>query len=211
MTRLTARWTAAAVAGSLVVVGGAAFAAAKPAVLLQSKLFGNIPNVTIRGVSAAPYPWVVVGHVKLTRTHLYATGKWLIIPSGLSATGKAVPKALAGTTAGVPKVAAEVTDGEGAQVVTAPVALSHTGSFTINAPIHLTGPVEDPVVLIGPPGKGKTIGAWFASSNFLTEYGLAKPGMLHTSKSSSGSGSGSGSTYGSSKSKSKGSGGSSGW
>lgn len=209
MVRRTAKWAAVALAGSFAVAGGMVLAAQKPPVLLQSKLFGNIPNVTIRGVSAAPYPWVVVGHVKLTRTHLFATGKWLIIPPGLSATGKPVPSAIAGTTAGVPKVVAEVTDAEGAKVVTAPVVLSRTGSFTVSAPIHLTGPVEDPVVLIGPPGSGKTMGAWFAATNFLAEYGVAKPGMLHTAKKGS---SGSGSTYGSTKTKAKSSGkGSGGW
>ena len=201
------------VAGAIVglaAFGGMAMAApSNSAVLLKSELLGNIPNVTVRGVAAATAPWVVDGHLTLTRTHLSASGSWLVIPAGYMASGAPVPKSLVGTTAGVPKLVADVTDAEGHHFVTVPVTLSKKGSFTFNVPVRLTGPVQDPVVLIGPPGKtAHSIGAWFASTNFLKQYGDATPGMIQSWTHSSGSNSGGGSgTYGSSKSKS----GSSGW
>jgi hypothetical protein len=185
-------------------------APANSSVLLKSELFGNIPSVTIRGVSAATAPWVVDGHVTLTKTHLTASGTWLVIPAGYTSTGAAVPKSLVGTTAGVPKVVADVTDAEGQHYITAAVTLTKKGAFSFNVPIHLTGAVEDPVVLIGPPGKtAHSIAAWFAASNFLRQYGDATPSMIKSWTSvSTGSGSGS---YGASKKGTKSKSGSGSW
>ncbi len=182
----------------LIAVGAMAFAAPAPStgVLLTSPLYGNIPDVSIRGVAAASAPWVVDGQLTLTRTRLTATGTWLVIPAGYLASGAAVPKTLVGSTAGVPKIVADITFTHGKSVITGPVTLSKTGAFSFNVAVNLTGPVEDPVVLIGPPGKAKgSIDAWFASSDFLQGYGTATPSMIKswtttTTKSSSSGGGG---------------------
>ncbi|MCL5064307.1 MAG: hypothetical protein M1600_04450 [Firmicutes bacterium] len=201
--RLGSTWKVALpVAVGLVAAGAMAFAAAAPAssVLLKGPIYGNIPGVTVRGVAAAPAPWVVDGTVTLTRTHLTASGTWLVIPSGYLGTGAAVPKKLVGTTADVPKVVADITFANGKSVITAPVTLSKTGAFSFNVNLNLSTSVADPVVLIGPPGKPKgSIDAWFASTNFLQAYGTATPSMIKswttpstttTTKSSSGGGGG---------------------
>jgi len=170
------------VAGAVVgiaALGGIALAASNSSpTLLQSQLFGNIPKVAIRGVMSATAPWVVNGKVTLTRTHLSASGTWMVIPKGYMASGTAVPKSLVGTTAGVPKLVADITDAKG-QYVTVPVTLTKKGTFTFNVPVHLTGPIQYPVVLIGIPGKKPhSIGAWFAATNFLRQYGDATPAMI---------------------------------
>ena len=198
------------VAGAVVglsAFGGLALAApANSSVLLKSELFGNIPGVTVRGVASATAPWVVDGHLTLTRTHLSASGTWLLIPQGYTATGAQVPKSLVGTTAGVPKLVADITDAQGKDVITAPVTLSKNGAFSFNVALNLTGPIGDPVVLIGLPGKkAHSIAAWFASTNFLSQYGDATPNMIkswtgptHSNRSGS-------SSYGSTKTGSSGS------
>ncbi len=194
---------AGAVVG-LAAFGGLALAApASSSVLLKSELFGNIPSVTVRGVASATAPWVVDGHLTLTRTHLSASGTWLVIPQGYMSTGAQVPKSLVGTTVGVPKLVADITDAQGKDVITAPVTLSKKGTFSFNISLNLTGPIGDPVVLIGPPGKtAHSIGAWFASTNFLNQYGDATPSMIKSWTHSSSSGS---SSYGSTKAGSSGS------
>ncbi len=201
------RWIpVAAAAVGMAAFGGLALAApATSQVLLQSELFGNIPSVSVRGVAAASAPWVVDGHLTLTRTHLSASGTWLVIPAGYLATGAAVPKSLVGTTAGVPKLVADITDAEGHHLITAPVTLTKTGTFSFNVAVNLSGAVEDPVVLIGPPGKtAHSIDAWFASTNFLKQYGDATPSMIKSWTKSSSSSSSS-SSYGSAKTGSSGS------
>jgi len=195
------------VAGAVVglsAFGGLALAApANSSVLLKSQLFGNIPSVTVRGVAAATAPWVVDGHLTLTRTHLSASGTWLVIPQGYTATGAQVPKSLVGTTAGVPKLVADITDAQGKDVITAPVTLSKNGAFSFNVALNLTGPIGDPVVLIGPPGKkAHSIDAWFAATNFLKQYGDVTPSMIKSWTHSSSSGS---SSYGAAKTGSSGS------
>jgi hypothetical protein len=199
---------AAVVAG----VGGMALAATTSSgPLLQSQLFGNMPKVTIRGVASATAPWVLDGKVTLTRTHLSASGKWMLIPAGYMASGAAVPKSLVGTTAGVPKLVAEITDANGGHMVTAPVVLTKKGSFTFNMALHLTGPIQDPIVLIGPPGKKPhTMLAWFAASNFLRQYGYATPAMVKSWAKASAGGTTKGSYGGTTKKSGSGSG-SSGW
>ncbi|MHB1629707.1 MAG: hypothetical protein ACYCVB_15295 [Bacilli bacterium] len=174
-----------AIAAAAIAVGGGAYAAAATAqspVLLSGPLSGNIANVTVRGVAAGKAPWIVQGRVKLTRTNLSAQGKWFIIPkSGYMYNGQPVPKALAGTTAGVKTVVADITFGNSKSVITAPVKLSPQGDFSINAKVNIPANAGQPVVLIGPGVQGKII-AWFASSNFLTDYG-----MVHGSPGAAGS------------------------
>ena len=177
------RWLPVTVAGvAVVILGGIALAATiRSGPLLQSPLYGNIPNVTVRGVASATAPWVLDGKVTVTRSHLNASGTWMLIPPGYMATGAIVPKAMVGTTGGFPKLVADVTDAHGGHVVTAPVVLTKKGTFHFNMPLHLTGPIHDPIVLIGPPGKKPhTIGAWFAASNFLRQYGEATPTMIRS-------------------------------
>ena len=203
-----------AAGAAVALFGGMSLAATSSSqVLLQSRLYGNIPGVTIRGVAAPPAPWVVDGQVTLTRKHLTISGTWLVIPAGYLGSGGAVPKTLVGTTAKVPKVVADITTAKGTSLVTAPVTLSKTGAFSFSVPVNLTGPIEYPVVLIGPPGKtAHSIGSWFASSNFLTNYGVATPQMIKswTAPTKGSTGGSSGGSYGSPK-KGSSSSSSSGW
>jgi hypothetical protein len=167
---------------SMLAAGGSAFAATHHKAVgkdmksmswtLNSRLYGNIPNVTIRGVQAGGASWVVQGHVKVTNDHIWATGKSLIIPAnGYLANGDPVPKAIGGTTAGVKSVAAEVIFANGTDVMTSAVPLNSKGDFSINMAIKTPAGEALPIVLIGPEVNGK-LKAWFASSNFLKEYGL---------------------------------------
>ncbi len=201
--RTSRYWVAAAATPAMIALVGSVTLAApvKSQVLLHSRLYGNVPKVTVRGVKSGVAPWVAAGNATLTRTHLNVSGTWLLIPPGVMASGAAVPKTLIGTTAGVKSVVAMVTDAEGAHIVTKPTALSKSGSFSFNVPIHLTGQVSDPVILIGPPGKSPhSIFAWFAATDFMKQYGTATPQMVRawaatakkTSKSSGGYGSKSG-------------------
>ena len=152
---------------------GSVFAAARSPDLLSSPIYGNIPNVTVRGVAAGKAPWVVSGHAVLTASHLSVTGKWLLIPKlGFMNTGAPIPKTIQGTTAGFVQVGAEITFANGPAVVTAPVKLSRTGAFAIDANIRLPAHHADPVVLIGPL-SGKRMLGWFAATNFLADYGRA--------------------------------------
>lgn len=163
-------------------LGGLALAATiRSGPLLKSPLYGNIPKVAVRGVASATAPWVLDGKVTLTRSHLSASGKWMLIPPEHMATGATVPKAMVGTTGGFPKLVADITDAHGRHFVTAPVVLTKKGPFHFNMTLHLTGPIRDPIVLIGPPGKKPhTIGAWFAASNFLAQYGKATPAIIRS-------------------------------
>lgn len=177
------RWLSVTVAGvAAASLGGMALAATvRSSPLLQSPLYGNIPKVTVRGVASATAPWVLDGKVTLTRTYLRASGKWMVIPAEYMATGAIVPKAMVGTTGGFPKLVADITDAHGGHIVTTPVVLTKKGTFHFNMPLHLTGPIREPIVLIGPPGrKPHTIGAWFAASNFLKQYGETTPAMIRS-------------------------------
>lgn len=197
------RWAAPMVGIALGTVV-TAYAGLQSNVILQSNLYGNIPNVTVRGVQAGGAPWVVEGTVKLTRTDLVASGKWLIIPkTGYLANGKPIPSAVAGTTAGVTSVVAAITFANAPTIVTAPVSLNKQGNFTFNVMLNIPKNAANPVVLIGPGTKGK-IGAWFASSDFLMDYGEYQPAGMNgmgnsgsTGSSGGGSSSGSGSGAGS--------------
>ncbi len=193
--KVTRKLIAPAIA-AVIAVGGGAYAAvaaaatAQSPVLLSGPLFGNIANVTVRGVAAGKAPWIVQGSVKLTRTNLSAQGKWFIIPkSGYMYNGQPVPKALAGTTAGVKTVVADITFGNSKSVITAPAKLSPQGDFSINAKVNIPANAGQPVVLIGPGTPGKII-AWFASSNFLTDYGMVhgSPGAAGSTYAAAGAG-----------------------
>lgn len=187
MNRMGLMATAAAVAA----VAGATGAFAQGMTgggLLNGKLFGNIPNITVRGVQSGSAPWVVDGTVKLTRTDLVASGKWLIVPkTGYLANGKPIPAAIAGTTIGVTSVAAEITFANAKPIFTKSVPLNKKGDFSINATLNMPKGAADPVVLIGPVANGQ-MKAWFASSNFLMDYGWYTPSAGMSSKSSSSGG-----------------------
>ncbi len=166
---------------------GSAFAAMKPSSTwsMQGKLFGNIPNVTVRNVQAGGAPWVVQGSYRLTSNHFYATGKWLVVPKqGYMQNGMMIPKAIAGTTVGVKSVVADITFANAKSVITAPVMLSKNGDFTFNTSIMIPKGAADPVILIG-PGTQKAIKVWFASSNFLMDYGMANKQSVGMGASSS--------------------------
>lgn len=179
------KWVAPLIAVAALSVGGGAFAATQSSTMLNGQLFGNIPNVTVRGVAAGKAPWIVEGHVALTKTDLTVTGKWLIIPkTGFMVNGQAIPKALAGTTAGVKSIVAEITFANSPAIVTAPVTLSTQGDFKISATVKMPAGAAQPVVLIGPAAKGKMV-AWFASSNFLMDYGQYKAGAMGKSSTKS--------------------------
>ncbi len=182
---------AAAVGATLAVAVGAAGAKT----LYTGTLYGNIPNVTVRGVPAGLAPWIVKGSVKITSTGIIAKGSDLVVPPGDMGNGKPVAKALIGTTVGIPAVGAELSCGQGTSLVTATAPLSKKGVFDLNAKVKVPAACTDPIVLVGPVAKGKMV-AWFASTNFLT-YGLSGKSAMGWSSSggSSGSGSGSGSSW----------------
>ncbi|MCY0901030.1 MAG: hypothetical protein OWU32_02455 [Firmicutes bacterium] len=176
MISRTAKWLVPVTAGVL-LMGTAAFADMQGQMMMGGKLFGNIPNVTVRGVAAGGAPWIVDGSYKLTSTDISASGQWLIIPkTGYLANGKPIPKAVAGTTAGVTQLVAEITFANAAPIVTKPFALNAKGDFKMDQMIMMPKGAADPVVLIGPSdGKGGEK-VWFASSNFLMDYGQAMMG-----------------------------------
>ncbi len=181
------------IATASLAFGGSAMAAthhpsSMGKVMMEGKLFGNIPNVTIRGVDAGKAPWIVAGSYQLTDTHFIAQGKWLIIPKngGFLATGQPVPAKLAGTTAGITEVGAEITFANAPAVVLPPVKLNAQGDFTMNATFNWPKGAKQPVVLIGPETSGK-VSVWFASSNFLMDYGLPSSGMSSSKMTSSSS------------------------
>lgn len=187
--------TAAAVAGAATI--GAAFAllagsagAAGAKTLYRATLFGNIPNVTVRGVAAGLAPWVVQGTATVTATGIVAKGTGLVVPPGYMADGKPVAKSLVGSTVGVPAVGAELTCGQGTSLVTATAPLTKRGAFDIQASVKVPAACSDPIILVGPVSKGKMV-AWFASTNFLT-YGLkgkSNLGWTSLSKGKAGTGS----------------------
>lgn len=156
----------AGVLGVALVASGAS--AAKT--LYTSALYGNIPNVTVRGVAAGGAPWVVRGTVTVTTTSIVIKGSDLVVPPGYMATDKPVAKSLVGTTVGIPAVGAELSCGQGTTLLTGTAPLSKKGAFQIDSTVKVPTACTDPIVLVGPVKGGKMV-AWFASSNFL-EYGL---------------------------------------
>jgi hypothetical protein len=180
---------AAACAIGLAAAGSVGAANAK--VLYSSQLYGNIPNVTVRGVKAGAAPWIVRGSAEVTTDAILAQGTDLVVPAGDLASGKPVPKALVGTTVGIPKVAAELTCGQGTSVLTPAVTLTKQGAFKIDAQVKVPAACTDPIVLVGPVANG-AMKAWFASTNFLV-YGLPGKSALGWNGTAAGSTSGSGS------------------
>lgn len=173
-------------------VATASAASMQSKVLASGKLFGNIPNVTIRGIDAGGAPWVVQGHYALTNSDLVATGKWLIIPkTGFLANGKPIPSTIAGTTAGATSVIAAITFANAPTIYTKAVPLNKKGDFTFDVMLKVPKNAADPVVLIGPGANGK-MSSWWASSNFLMDYGsYTSSGSGGTMSSSGGSSGGS--------------------
>lgn len=169
----------AALAAGAVGVAAAARSSASSQPLLKGDLYGNIPNVTIRGIAAGEAPWVVDGSAILTASDLTVKGTWLVVPSGTLASGKPVPKQMIGTTAGVKSVVAAVSCANTARpLVTPAAALSANGTFSISAMLAVPKGCAQPIVLVGPSdGKGG-IASWFASTDFLADYGQATPAMI---------------------------------
>lgn len=179
--------SAAAGITALAFAGGAFAMQSANSVLLKGPLYGNIPNVAVRGVPAGKLPWVVKGLAVLTPKALTVTGQWLLVPDGgYTSTGAPVPKAMWGTTIGVKTVAAEITFANGQSMMTKPAPLSPKGDFTIHATVNVPAGDAQPIVLVGPVIGGKLV--WFASTDYLTDYGMAKPGVMkswsHTTKPS---------------------------
>ncbi|MCL6595096.1 MAG: hypothetical protein K6V73_02675 [Firmicutes bacterium] len=178
-------------AGAVGVAVAGSVGAANAKVLYTSRLYGNIPNVTVRGVKAGAAPWIVQGSAQVTSDALIVQGTDLVVPPGDMADGKPVPKALVGTTVGIPKVAAELTCGQGTSVLTPAVTLTKQGAFKIDAQVKVPAACTDPIVLVGPVANG-AMKAWFASTNFLV-YGLPGRSALGWGGTAAGSSSGSGS------------------
>ncbi|WP_304458199.1 hypothetical protein [Alicyclobacillus sendaiensis] len=148
-------------------------ASAAPAVIMAGKLYGNIPNVTIRGVAAGKAPWVVDGSYQLKSNLFTASGKWLIIPKqGYMDNGQPVPAKIGGTTNGIAEVGAEITFANASPIVLPPVKLDSQGDFSFHDAIQWPKGAAQPVVLIGPEKNGQLV-AWFAASDFLADYGQA--------------------------------------
>lgn len=178
-----------------------------PKVLFHGRLYGNIPNVTVRGVPAGAAPWVVTGAALLRSDgQLVVHGEGLVIPpGGYLADGKPVPKKLWGTTAGVTKEVAALTCAQGTVVTTPAVPLTRNGNFSINTKIQLPASCYTPVILVGPPGPNGQLHVWFASTNFL-KYGLWGKNSEGWGSSSGSGTTSSSSSWGSGKSKSSSSG-----
>lgn len=179
---------AAVGAGTLGAALAAAAGAAGARTVYSSTLYGNIPNVTVRGVVAGSAPWIVKGTAKVTSTSLVVRGTDLVVPAGYLGNGKPVPKGLINTTVGIPAVAAELSCAQGTSVLTSAASLSKKGAFSIDARVKLPTACTDPIILVGPVNKGKMV-AWFASTDFLV-YGLpgkSTLGWKGSSKGSSGS------------------------
>jgi len=148
-------------------------ASATSAVVMAGKLYGNIPNVVIRGVPAGKAPWVVDGSYQLKSNLFTASGKWLIIPKqGYMENGQPVPAKIGGTTNGITEVGAEITFANAAPIVLPPVKLDSQGDFSFHDAIQWPKGAAQPVVLIGPEKNGQLV-AWFAASDFLADYGQA--------------------------------------
>lgn len=180
-------------AGALGAALAAAAGAAGAKTMYSSTLYGNIPNVTVRGVVAGSAPWIVKGTAKVTSTSVVVKGTDLVVPAGYLANGKAVPKSLINTTVGIPAVAAELSCGQGTSVLTGAAPLSKKGAFSIDAKVKLPAACTDPIILVGPVSKGKMV-AWFASTDFLA-YGLPGKSTLGWKGSSKGSAGGSTSSW----------------
>ncbi|WP_206885913.1 MULTISPECIES: hypothetical protein [Alicyclobacillus] len=176
---------AAAVMAASAIAVSPVFAAAKApkashgeasmstAVVMAGKLYGNIPNVVIRGVPAGKAPWVVDGSYQLKSNLFTASGKWLIIPKqGYMENGQPVPAKIGGTTNGIAEVGAEITFANAAPIVLPPVKLDSQGDFSFHDAIQWPKGAAQPVVLIGPEKNGQLV-AWFAASDFLADYGQA--------------------------------------
>jgi hypothetical protein len=161
---------AALVGGAVAAALAGTVGAANAKVLYSSTLYGNIPNVTVRGVPAGKAPWIVQGSAQVTGGAIDVAGTDLVVPPGYLGTGKPGPKALVGTTVGIPKVAAELSCAQGTTLLTAPAPLTKQGAFRIDAAVKVPAACTDPIVLVGPVANGRMV-AWFASTNFLV-YGL---------------------------------------
>jgi len=148
-------------------------ASAQPSTSISGPLYGGIPNITIDGIPSGSAPWVVNGHVSFGAGRVTVTGSGLFIAAGYTSTGSPVPTKLVGTTGGLTSVSIEVRDATGGTYLSSPVPLSSTGSFSFSAPVQLSEPITDPVVMVGTVGTGGTLRAWIASSDFLADFGRA--------------------------------------
>jgi len=139
--------------------------------VINAHVFGNTPNITIRGVSAAGAPWVVKNG-KLTldpdgRIKVHVKG--LLIIDGALANGAPVPPNLIGTTGGVLTVHAALTcggPGNGVPFTITPtegVPLDANGDFDIDAEVSIPDVCAQPIVLIR-TGTPDAPGGWIAAS-----------------------------------------------
>ncbi len=139
--------------------------------IINAQVFGNTPNITIRGVSAAGAPWVVKnGKITLEQNgHLRVRVKGLVIIDGALANGNPVPPNLVGTTGGVLMVHAALTcggPGDGVPFTITPtdgVPLDSNGNFEIDAEISIPNVCTQPIVLIR-TGTPESPGGWIAAS-----------------------------------------------
>lgn len=173
-------WVACGLGGAVVgmalplLTSGAQAASSMGKVVFHGTLYGNIPDVTVRGVKAGLFPWVVKGGAEIFSSgEVVVHGTGLLIPAGMSSNGGVVPKKLVGTTAGVKAVMVALSCSEfktGQMINLGVVPLSAKGDFSLSATRKIPARCNDPIVLVGPGKSGKMI-AWFATTNFL-KYGL---------------------------------------
>lgn len=203
-----------AMALPLMSAGAQASTGSMGKVLFHGALYGNIPNVTVRGVTAGLAPWVVKGGAEFFSSgEVVVHGTGLVIPRGMMGTGGVVPKKLVGTTAGVKAVLVALSCSEfktGQLMSLGVVALNAKGDFSLSATRKLPVRCNDPIVLVGPGKSGKMV-AWFASTNFLKfglwsktlfGWGMGSASTMGTASTSTSVGTG----YSSSKTSTKGSG-----
>ena len=116
---------------------------------------------------------MVNGHISFGAGRVTVLGTHLVIASGYAATGAPVPTNVVGTTGGLTSVSIEVRDVTGGSYLSSAVPLSSTGSFSFSAPVQLSSPIVDPIILVGIAGTGGALKTWIASSDFLAEFGHA--------------------------------------
>ena len=139
--------------------------------VINAQVFGNTPNITIRGVTAAGAPWFVKkGTIKLDQNgRLIVRVKGLLIDAGALANGDPVPANLIGTTGGVLTVHAALTCGGPGNGVpftittTDAVGLDSKGDFEIDAEVSIPDVCAQPIVLIR-TGTPDAPGGWIAAS-----------------------------------------------
>jgi len=147
---------------------------------LKFAIFGDTPLVTVRGVNAAPSPWVArKSQVKLAPNgDLDIRIRGLVVAPGLFGSGLPVPPAVVGTNP-VPIVRIAVTWAVPAPTI---VFIQETGPLPLDAGGNLKAKVnigpppaggERPIVLVR-AGATPMMGPYIGLSDFVRDFGSSE-------------------------------------